>query len=554
MTSQTKAIAKVVLLTKDETHIIEDFLIFYGELFGYANVIVVDNGTTCQDVLTIYETYKKTKDVTVIVDERPFVDARIFMTEHMKSIADTCEWILPLETDEFMYCIPQTSSNSFFLKPKDVEVYLRSIPDNVSVINYGTLMGSVVNPTDESYNKSIGAYTRPTTDMVQFYNQGWDKLIVRASEFVRMSQWCHHAEMKTHSKDMCLKSDFLGLLHYHDTGFRRKLDSAARVLQSFNYIPNIRVSACMLSNIEDVRRKHQACQVLIDRGVACGHKIEYYDLFLRRMLAVNALKDLYNGRTPSCYEELDYLTISQSDPEMAIMKHKLMNDMPTYESTQQQSPPSVEMLLFHDSHPTITPQETVTVSQVKNFFLSHCVGNELALYTYLFSGMCKKGGCTVEAILEMGVSTGASTQSLSERFPDAVVVGIDNTLDNVKYGKENPMVTYIKGNYEVAKSLCVYFDLVIDRGSSKSDKEQVAAFDAFAPFLRPGGTFIIECCFVFYNHTEMRNELEKVAEKHKLVTPIDWLNNMVAVIRDGRDVTTHKDDATHKNKVVVQEV
>jgi len=564
--SSSKAIAKVVLLTKDESHLIEDFLVFYGELFGYSNVVVIDNGSTCSDVLGIYEVYQKTKGVTIITDERPFVDARIFMSEHMKGLVDTCEWILPLETDEFMYCIPQTSNNMFFLQRKDVEVYLRSIPENVSIINYGTLMGSVVDPNDDTYDKNMGVYPRPTTDIVKFSDQGWDKLIIRASEFVRMSQWCHHAEVKTPSVDMCLKSDFLGLLHYHDTGFRRKLESATRVLKSFPYIPNININPNSLS-IEDVRRKHQACQVFMKKGVACGHKIEYYDLFLRRILAINALKDLFDGRTPASYEELDSIT-DNSDPEMIIMQHKLMNDLPPQNSSTVHT---TDMMLYHDSPPA-PDSNRQTITHVKNFFLSRdnnnnnnnnstksfeeimsryasannmygtdkTIGHAYGpLYSYLLGTMNKKD---VHAVLEIGVFSGASVQSLSEFFPKAVVVGIDITLDNVKFGNDNPMVTYIKGDgtsAEVAKSLAVNFDLVIDDGSHIAE-DQVAALDAFAPFLRHGGMFIIEDISSRNNLVDLRNELEKVAIKHGLTTPIDWIDmrhiagrfdDIVAVIR-----------------------
>ncbi len=572
--SSSKAIAKVILLTKDESHLIEDFIVFYGELFGYSNVVVIDNGSTCSDVLGIYKVYQETKGVTIITDERPFVDAHIFMSEHMKSLAETCEWILPLETDEFMYCIPQASNKMFFLERKDVEVYLRSIPDNVSIINYGTLMGSVVDPNDETYDKNMGAYPRPTTDITKFSNQGWDKLIIRSSEFVRMSQWCHHAEVKTPSVNMCLNTDFLGLLHYHDTGFRRKLESAARVLKTFPYIQNINIDPNSLI-IEDVRRKHQACQVFMKKGVACGHKIEYYDLFLRRILAIHALKDLFDGRTPASYEELDSIT-DNSDPEMIIMQHKLMNDLPPQNSNT--SYPTTEMLLFHDSSPADwSDSGRQTIMHVKNFFLSRqdnflsrrdnecfqshknfeeimnryasannmygtdkTVGHAYGpLYSYLLETMNKKN---VHAVLEIGVFSGASVQSLSEFFPKAVVVGIDITLDHVKFGNDNPMVTYIKGDgtsAEVAKSLAVNFDLVIDDGSHIAE-DQVAALDAFAPFLRPGGMFIIEDISSRNNLVDLRNELEKVAIKHGLTTPIDWFDmrhiagrfdDIVAVIR-----------------------
>jgi precorrin-6B methylase 2 len=216
------------------------------------------------------------------------------------------------------------------------------------------------------------------------------------------------------------------------------------------------------------------------------------------------------------------------------------------------------MLLFHDSHPENKNMGEI-ITHVQNFFLKHKhddatpifedVMKQYApthnnstyyrLYSYLLNNMRKKN---IEAILEIGALSGSLAQSLSEVFPESVIVGIHTTLDHIKHGIDNPMVTYIKGDVtspEIAKSLSVYFDLIID-DVSREQKDKLAALNAFAPFLRTGGTFIIKDILGCRNLVELRNELEETARKHDLSTPIDWydmqhitgrVNDVVAVLR-----------------------
>ena len=125
-----KALAKVIVITKDEHDLIADFLEFYGALFGRENVVVVDNGSDPADerVQGAYRAHLAAGG-DVRVDARPFVDAVAFMSEHMRSIAPTCEFILPLETDEFIYMIDRASDEGYATARADVEAALAGARD-----------------------------------------------------------------------------------------------------------------------------------------------------------------------------------------------------------------------------------------------------------------------------------------------------------------------------------------------------------------------------------------------------------------------------------------
>lgn len=573
---ETKSLAKVVLLTKDESFLIEDFITYYGELFGYENVIVVDNGSTCQSVLDVYEWYSSTRGVQIKLDKRDFSSANVFMSEHMREVAPSCEWILPLETDEFVFSMSSSNDPLFRLRPIDVRAYLESLPEDVSIVNYGSVLGSSVDPNDDTYDLSRGMYPRPTTNITRFKNQNWDKLIVRASEFLYMKMWCHQATVKTGCK---VRSHFLGLLHFHETGFRRKVESAVRVLRTFPYIVNIR-DINEEQSIEEVRRNHTECQKYIELGVLCGHKIEYYDVFLRRLLALRAFRDVL-GRNPIDPEEFNQVA-DDPDPESAVLRKRL-NMNPTINSNLDRAIVdwSWEALLYNDF-----PSKHSSASegggsvyyenyQVANFFkeverkrsvvfdpqseasyqqslppsfyatfeeamrshksLKSSVHAYAPLYAFLFDPFREND--SLEAILEIGVQqAGAFANALSSFFPDAAVVGsVGPTDPPIEESPDNSMITYVHGDgssNEFARQLDLQFDLIVHTTSAS----KVGALQAFAPYLKPGGLFVIESVIVGSAHQDIPSlvsEMNAIATASGLET-YKWydLRNVKGVPED----------------------
>eukprot|EP00798_Chlamydomonas_sp_ICE-L_P023685 gene23685-9225_t len=213
-----------------------------------------------------------------------------------------------------------------------------------------------------------------------------------------------------------------------------------------------------------------------------------------RLLTLFAYRDLL-GRLPIGPLELDAIADSSTDPERSIVK-KFGWPITEKESVEPvtvatDSRWSWDALLFHENTSTGAPeaQDTHCVNQVKNFFVgthptmnsqghsmsnsderpstfeavldryasrnnatgtdkttSHAYG---PLYSTLFGEMRDRGGergTHVKTILEIGVFSGASVQAFADFFPTAAVVGLDITLDNVVFGRDDPRVTFVKGD------------------------------------------------------------------------------------------------------------
>lgn len=311
-----RTLGKVVLLTRDEPDLIEDFLAYWGALFDPGNVVIVDNGSRDARVLRAYEGHRG-KGGLIIHEPRPFRQAASFMTEHLSMIArsETCEWIFPIETDEFLFVqsVQERQERQERQEGKEeppaaatltdvrgaLFAHLRSVPPGVGVLKYGSFWGSSVDPADPGYRR--GSYARPAADIVRFHDQGWDKVVIRASAFLRMTQWCHHAECRPDY--VTAKSRELGLLHFHDTGMRRAYERALPVVEGYGY----------LDVAHGTPSEHlRATSRLRNAPIACGHKVGYVDRHLRRRATLLAFRR-HLGRLPDSPAEM--LAVSD-DPQV----------------------------------------------------------------------------------------------------------------------------------------------------------------------------------------------------------------------------------------------
>lgn len=526
-----------VLLTRDEHDLIDDWIDFYGAMYGPTNLMIVDNGSQDARALHAYER-AKAMGVEVRVDRRPFRDATVWMTEHLRAAAARVPaptFLAPLETDEFVFMADDPSGP---LTRERVHAALRAVPDDVSIVRYGAFWGSVPRESDAGYVPGAG-YTRPAAQITSFANQGWDKLIIRASQFDRCLQWCHHAAVHGGRTATC---DALGLLHLHDTGFARQVDKSLAVMESFKYVDTRASIDAQLAQ----------CARVAEAGVACGHKVEYYSTYLRRRAVVQAFRDAGLGRLPTPDEVATY---AAADPAMRAggpaaavrrdLKRLRAGPSPTSSATvapdewrmrvyaelprAADAPPIVEVtqvadflasLEEHDEvpepeerpDPTLmktTPQAPPTEAvepptfeaALTRYAAAHNQDgtDKVSSHAYgpLYSDVLGPYRDTARRVLEIGVYSGASVLAMADFFHRAHVVGLDITLSNVKFGRGHPRITLrqLDGVSLDAPRLVggggAGWDVVLDDASHRR-ADQIEAFRVWGPLVAPGGVYIIE--------------------------------------------------------------
>ena len=337
------AFARVILLTKNEHDMIGDCLEYYSRVLGARDrVVVVDNGSTHPTVLQAYALHTELGG-HVVVDRRSFKDAVSFMSEHMRQWAQTCDWLLPMETDEIVFDLQpqQQHGTPTRVAPEAVgralAEHLRGVPEDVGILGYGRFLGSMVDPADAGYSR--GAYTRPIRQMTRFFDQGWDKIIVRSRAFVGMKLWCHHAETMPGFRKVV--SDRLGLLHFHDTGLKRQVERARPVVEAYGYI-----NSSANANADD---DHVATALrLRDAPIACGHKVRYLCNHLMRRATLQAFRRTL-GRMPVSRDEMEVYALHLGRHPAAGVRNDLLAGRVRRDAAILKSQLSFEELLYVES-------------------------------------------------------------------------------------------------------------------------------------------------------------------------------------------------------------
>jgi hypothetical protein len=160
-------------------------------------------------------------------------------------------------------------------------------------------------------------------------------------------------------------------------------------------------------------------------------------------------------------------------------------------------------------------------------------------------------------ILEIGIFKGASTRSLLEYFPNAVLYGIDifervslNSIDIYS----NPRVNWIKGDSMATKpDWGIEFDFIIDDGAHWPDANRLT-FLNFIQFLKEDGKYWIEDVFPL---DKLRKNISKrdskwLKERSEIYTLeahnelLETLKRYKLIERDHRDLTGHEDSFVYE--------
>ena len=542
-----KPVIRVIVCTKNEIDLIEPFLQYYGYLFGFKNITVVDNDSTHQSVLQVYEKYKPL-GVEVINEPAPFDYVHQFMTKHVNDACKKCDWLLTLETDEFLFWIPSMADVNSVVDPTMVYEYLASVPDEISVLRYKHVMQSCVKTTDEHYIEN--RYDDPVAQMKYFANQVFYKNIIRARDFSRVTMWSHDVDMVSGSLIIC---PVMGLLHYHNTGESMLQLRTQELVKGYGFnFPN-----------DSIEAKIAYCAWLKKNipNMTGGHRLEYFQRFLRRSYILHFFNSIV-GRLPTV-SEMYKLTEHEDDLSailidiMSVIKGKVSVNkedkcMISFKFEGQlipsdyQESTSYMSLMFHETsmeHDFVIMQgintlalarKDTSTSQLSFYDIidkySYRQGvqfgtDKMSMHSYfdtydaLLSKLRSRPGVK---ILENGIQTGAFLRTLAEYLPQAEIYGIDITLDNLKYCNTNDPRIHLYEMDGTLSSTAMHigenFDVIIE-DASHIPEHQVASLDAFAPYIKEDGIYIIEDingAYVEY----LQEKLATIATKHGLT--MEW--------------------------------
>lgn len=267
---------KLFTVTKNEYDLIEDFILYYGNLFGFENLIVIDNGSDDEHVLQVYERYIP-RGLTVVVEKGYEGDRQAsHFTKHMNLHKSSCDWLIGLDTDEFLAYKDGDDYKCEDLVPR-LEKFLSDLDQSYDKVCLNQLWSYCPITTIQA--------TRPALEITEFFNSNTAlcvrKRIFRASNFISVIVGNHDGKT-VRNKEYVIPSNEFVYLHYHNTGFKRQIERARIICAAYGYI-NI--------NTDEKSIYEAICRLTATSG---GHRIKQLRNFLQRKLILESfVKNLH---------------------------------------------------------------------------------------------------------------------------------------------------------------------------------------------------------------------------------------------------------------------
>lgn len=221
---------KIFTMVKDECDIIEDWILYHGNIFGYHNLYIVDNesgdGT--------YEIIQKYQEKGVNVYRHPnYLEKGNIMKELINN--NLCTIAFPLDIDEFIVYYHKESNK---ISIDNIVTYLHTLieTDNITANNIGLykcdyIHSKLSTPSKQGYNRAVLECTRGrydnnrTKNMTKafFDTRKWNGNIDHGNHFNTYSEYI--------MSNLCL-------VHYHKRNLQQHKKKVINNIEGLGYNPN----------------------------------------------------------------------------------------------------------------------------------------------------------------------------------------------------------------------------------------------------------------------------------------------------------------------------
>lgn len=285
---------KIFCVTKNEYDLIEHFIVYYGYLFGYNNLIIIDNNSTHELVLKIYDKYIKL-GIKVVYEPNYNGNGQADMFDKYMSLEkSSCDFLIGLDTDEFLFSYDDfKNGNDPFCKENILQIFNSYSVNNTSFkissypcsivdkYNNNYINNTFINPAAEIVYFS---HDTPISENIKSFWKDVPKYFVRSNAFIATS--CGNHKITT-SYGNSIESS-LGLLHFNNTGKRRYFERAKSVIDGYKYF----------STSQDISK--QIDTLVLNKSIyhAGYHKVNSYHILILRIFILE-LFITYIKRLPS---------------------------------------------------------------------------------------------------------------------------------------------------------------------------------------------------------------------------------------------------------------
>ena len=128
-------IIKIFTMVKDEVDIINDWINYYGNIFGYENLYIIDNLSTDGTYENILSFLKKNIHINVFRTNY-YINKGVYMKQLIEEYANNECYCFPVDSDEFVVYYDK-EKNSIYTDKKLILQYFENLPVvNLYKMNY----------------------------------------------------------------------------------------------------------------------------------------------------------------------------------------------------------------------------------------------------------------------------------------------------------------------------------------------------------------------------------------------------------------------------------
>ena len=206
-----KDIVKIFSVTRNEADLIEDFVQYHGSIFGFSNIVLIDNNSDCPVVLGLYERFRR---MGVVVEEHMRGQP---MAKYMTKYKHQCTFMVELDTYEFIqfsdFLSMKPDKTSVPLLTSRFRAFFSSLPEDCSEFDVVTYFNAVPDPSIE--------VRHPAKDIVTFCQAP-----AKATKCFSRSG---NEGRKIVVNELCC-------VHFHDIGPRRNAERARNTVSMYGYV------------------------------------------------------------------------------------------------------------------------------------------------------------------------------------------------------------------------------------------------------------------------------------------------------------------------------
>lgn len=258
-------ILKILLMTANEFDLAKLWISHHGRLVGYHNLYILDSSTG--DDLINLRNLAEDWGINYYYTSRSLNELDTVMTDILISIKYSSDFLLKLDTDEFLVIYEKTS-NEIKYDRLSLEKYLASLPYDGQKYRIGYYANNIPS-TEQCRNENFNVADSEVFSM--FFPNSRNKTLFPSWTFKSIDLGSHEGLVE-HDKDYFHYTN-LAVLHYNFSPFNKSIVNLKNALVNSGYILMDETTTKMISKLSNLLAKNPL--------VASNHKVTYFLEYLR---------------------------------------------------------------------------------------------------------------------------------------------------------------------------------------------------------------------------------------------------------------------------------